>query len=83
MVLSQLCQFSVADELTGDPELAETLLAVDAEGREDLSGLPDPLVAFCEKKMALTLLKNGEDPVLTSAVIKRLTRGLEDVEAAA
>jgi hypothetical protein len=31
--------------------------------------------------MALTLLKNGVNPVLTSAVIKRLTRGLEDVEA--
>ncbi|WP_269580740.1 KAP family P-loop NTPase fold protein [Roseibium sp. Sym1] len=77
------CYPAVADELTRDPELAEALLAVDAEGGEDLSGLPDPLAAFCEKKMALTLLKNGEDAVLTSAVIKRLTRGLEEPEAVA
>eukprot|EP00903_Cladosiphon_okamuranus_P002038 g2036.t1 len=77
------CYPAVADELTGDPDLAETLLAVDADGGEDLTGLADTLAAFCEKKMAVKLLKNGDAAVLTPVVIRRLTRGVDEAAAAA
>lgn len=75
------CYPAVADELTGDPALADQLLAVDADGGEDLSNLTDTLVAFCAKNMAVKLLKSGEVAVLTPQVIRRLTRGFTGDEA--
>lgn len=75
------CYPAVADELTGDPGLADQLLAVDADGGEDLTNLTDTLVAFCAKNMAVKLLKSGEVAVLTPQVIRRLTRGFTGDEA--
>ncbi|MHA7777143.1 KAP family P-loop NTPase fold protein [Roseibium sp. M-1] len=69
------CYPAVADELIRDPELADTLLAVEAD--KPPASLPAPLIAFCEKKNTVNLLKSGENPVLTQAVVKRLTRGLD------
>lgn len=69
------CYPAVADELTRDPDLADALLAFDADSGEELDGLPVALAAFCEKKMAARLLKDGATEVLTKAVIRRLTRG--------
>jgi hypothetical protein len=69
------CYPAVADELIRDPELADTLLAVEAD--KPPAGLPAPLIAFCEKKNTAGLLKNGGEPVLTQAVVKQLTRGMD------
>jgi hypothetical protein len=69
------CYPAVADELARDPDLADVLLAEDTVSGEELNDLPVALAAFCEKKVAARLLKDGETKVLTKAVIRRLTRG--------